>query len=55
MEPIHLNLENLDKAFPDNFSQEQIAKAKTAFLKKLSEEAHKFYGGKVHYRPCRQP
>ncbi|HQH17929.1 MAG TPA: NADP-dependent malic enzyme [Bacteroidales bacterium] len=51
MEPIHLNLENLDKAFPDNFSQEQIAKAKTAFLKKLSEEAHKFYGGKVQVVP----
>lgn len=51
MEPIHLNLENLDKAFPDNFSQEQIAKAKTAFLKKLSEEAHKFYGGKVQTVP----
>jgi len=51
MEPIQLNLENLDKAFPDNFSQEQIAKAKTTFLKKLSEEAHKFYGGKVQTVP----
>jgi malate dehydrogenase (oxaloacetate-decarboxylating) len=51
MEPIKLNLENLNKAFPENFTQEQIAKAKTLFLKKLSEEAHKFYGGKVQTVP----
>ena len=51
MEPIKLNLDNLDKAFPENFTQEQIAKAKTLFLKKLSEEAHKFYGGKVQTVP----
>ena len=51
MEPIKLNLENLNKAFPENFTQEQIAKAKTLFLKKLAEEAHKFYGGKVQTVP----
>jgi len=51
MEQIKLNLDNLDKAFPENFTQEQIAKAKTLFLKKLSEEAHKFYGGKVQTVP----
>jgi len=51
MEPLKLNLENLDKSFPDNFTQEQIAKAKTLFLKKLAEEAHKFYGGKVQTVP----
>ncbi|HNW97187.1 MAG TPA: NADP-dependent malic enzyme [Bacteroidales bacterium] len=51
MEPIKLNLENLDKAFPDNFTQEQIAKAKTLFLKKLAESAHKFYEGKIQTIP----
>jgi len=51
MEPLKLNLENLDKSFPENFTQEQIAKAKTLFLKKLAEEAHKFYGGKVQTVP----
>lgn len=51
MEPIKLNLENLDKAFPENFTQEQVAKAKTLFLKKLSLDAHKFYGGKIQTVP----
>ena len=51
METIKLNLENLNNAFPENFTQEQIAKAKTLFLKKLSEEAHKFYGGKIQTVP----
>ena len=42
MEAIKLNLDNLDKAFPVNFTQEQIAKAKTLFLKKYRsiEQAH---------------
>ena len=51
MEKLKLNLENLNKAFPDDFTQEQIAKAKTLFLKKLSEEAHAFYGGKIQTVP----
>ena len=51
MEKIQLNLSNLDKVFPDHFSPEQIAKAKTLFLKKLSEEAHSFYGGKIQTVP----
>jgi malate dehydrogenase (oxaloacetate-decarboxylating) len=51
MEKLKLNLENLNRAFPENFSQEQIAKAKTLFLKKLAEDAHKFYGGKVQTVP----
>jgi malate dehydrogenase (oxaloacetate-decarboxylating) len=51
MEPIKLNLENLDKAFPENFTQEQVAKAKTLFLKKMAQEAHKFYGGKIQTVP----
>jgi len=48
---IDLDLGNLDKVFPENFTQEQLAKAKTLFLKKLAEEAHKFYGGKIQTVP----
>ena len=51
MEKIKLNLDNLDRAFPANFSQEQIAKAKTLFLKKLAVEAHTFYSGKIQTTP----
>ena len=45
MENLKINLENLNNAFPDSFSPEQVAKAKTLFLKRLSEKAHQFYGG----------
>jgi malate dehydrogenase (oxaloacetate-decarboxylating) len=51
MEPIKMNLENLNKAFPEKFTQEQIAKAKTLFLKRLAEKAHAFYGGKIQTVP----
>jgi len=51
MEKIQLNLENLDKVFPENFSSEQIAKAKTLFLKKLAQSAHHFYEGKIQTVP----
>jgi malate dehydrogenase (oxaloacetate-decarboxylating) len=51
MEKINLNLKNLDSAFPANFTQEQIAKAKTLFLKKLAFSAHAFYGGKIQTVP----
>ncbi|HRS53221.1 MAG TPA: NADP-dependent malic enzyme [Bacteroidales bacterium] len=51
MEKIKLNLENFDKVFPENFSHEQIARAKTLFFKKLSLTLHSFYGGKVQTLP----
>jgi malate dehydrogenase (oxaloacetate-decarboxylating) len=51
MKDIALNLKNLNEVFPDNFTQEQIAKAKTLFLKKLAEEAHTFYAGKIQTIP----
>jgi len=51
MKEIKLDLSNLDEVFPENFTAEQIAKAKTLFLKKLSEQAHKFYGGKIQTIP----
>ena len=45
------NLKNLDAAFPADFTEEQKAKAKTLFLKTLSESAHRFYGGKMQTVP----
>jgi malate dehydrogenase (oxaloacetate-decarboxylating) len=42
-----LTLSNLDELFPTDFSQEQIAKGKTTFLKELAYLTHKFYGGKI--------
>ncbi|MEA1973439.1 MAG: malic enzyme-like NAD(P)-binding protein, partial [Candidatus Cloacimonadota bacterium] len=51
MEKLKMDLSNLDKVFPDDFSQEQIAKTKTLFLKNLSESAHTFYGGKMQTIP----
>jgi malate dehydrogenase (oxaloacetate-decarboxylating) len=51
MEKLKLDLSNLKKSFPDNFTPEQIAKAQTLFLKKLAEDAHTFYGGKIQTVP----
>ncbi len=47
MKTIDLTLSNLNELFPATFTQEQLAKAKTAFLKELSLQAHRFYGGKM--------
>ncbi|HDP54750.1 MAG TPA: NADP-dependent malic enzyme [Bacteroidetes bacterium] len=51
MEKISIKLENLGNIFPDGWSQEQIAKGKTTFLKRLSELAHKHYSGKIQVVP----
>jgi malate dehydrogenase (oxaloacetate-decarboxylating) len=51
MEELKLDLSNLSKAFPDDFTQEQRAKAQTLFLKKLSHDAHLFYKGKIQIIP----
>ncbi len=51
MKEINLDLSNLDKVFPKEFSEEQIANAKTLFLKNLAEKTHKFYGGKIQTAP----
>jgi malate dehydrogenase (oxaloacetate-decarboxylating) len=51
MEKISVKLENLGKIFPDNWSQEQIAKGKTLFLKRLAELSHKHYSGKIQVVP----
>lgn len=41
---LKLSLENLNNVFPDNFTNEQIADAKTLFLKKriLSKKDSKY-------------
>jgi len=51
MKEIALNLENLNDVFPPDFTQKQIAKAKTLFLKRLAGEAHRFYAGKIQTVP----
>jgi len=51
MKKIKIDLSNLNEIFPDDFSQEQIAKAKTLFLKRVAEKSHKFYGGKIQTVP----
>jgi malate dehydrogenase (oxaloacetate-decarboxylating) len=48
---LDLDLKNLDAAFPADFTEEQKARAKTLFLKTLSLEAHRFYGGKMQTVP----
>ncbi|KQC06342.1 MAG: malate dehydrogenase [Candidatus Cloacimonas sp. SDB] len=51
MENLKMDLSNLEEVFPENFSQEQLAQAKTLFFKKIALLAHKFYGGKIQTVP----
>lgn len=51
MKDIKVDLSNLDEIFPDHFTEEQIANGKTLFLKKLADDAHVFYGGKIQTIP----
>jgi malate dehydrogenase (oxaloacetate-decarboxylating) len=44
-------LKNLDELFPSTFTDDEKAQAKTLFLKNLSAEAHRFYGGKIQTVP----
>lgn len=48
---IMLTLENLDELFSQHLDQAKTAAAKTLFLKKLSVEAHRYYGGKMQTLP----
>jgi len=48
---LDMSLSNLSKAFPDDFTPDQRARAQTLFLKKLSVKAHSFYGGKMQTVP----
>jgi malate dehydrogenase (oxaloacetate-decarboxylating) len=45
------SLKNLDQLFPAGFTEEQKAQIQTCFLKNLSLEAHRFYGGKIQIMP----
>lgn len=51
MSKINLNLDNLDAVLSEHLNEAQKAKAKTVFLKKLSELAHKHYKGKIVTMP----
>jgi malate dehydrogenase (oxaloacetate-decarboxylating) len=51
MKEISINLDNLNEVFPPDFTEEQIAKGKTLFFKKLSRDAHCLYSGKIHTVP----
>jgi malate dehydrogenase (oxaloacetate-decarboxylating) len=44
-------LANLDRAFPDDFTPAQIARAKTLFYQHLAEIAHRLYRGKIQILP----
>ncbi|MDR2767727.1 MAG: malate dehydrogenase, partial [Treponema sp.] len=48
---MNIDLRNLDSIFPAGLSEDQKARAKTLFLKNLSAEAHRFYGGKMQTVP----
>ncbi len=48
---VKLDISNIDEIFPENFSQEKKAKAKTLFLKQLAILSHKFYHGKIQVVP----
>ena len=51
MSKLDLSLSNLDKIFSENFSPEQIVRAKTLFFKELAYSMHKFYEGKIMTMP----
>lgn len=48
---VALDLSNLNDIFPDDFTEEQLAKAKTFFLKDLAKKAHGYYNGKMQTVP----
>lgn len=47
MSRIDFSLTNLKKLFPKGFTEEQISRAQTIFLKELAFSLHKFYRGKI--------
>jgi malate dehydrogenase (oxaloacetate-decarboxylating) len=48
---LHLSLDNLDEVLSESLDPDQMAHAKTLFLKKLAEMAHRFYSGKIQTLP----
>ena len=49
--PSYLDLRNLKDLFPKDLTPNEVAKAQTVFLKRLSLKAHEFYGGKMSVIP----
>ena len=47
MNRLNQTLENLEKCFPDDFTEQEISLAKTLFYKELSLTMHKFYNSKM--------
>ncbi|HNX21144.1 MAG TPA: NADP-dependent malic enzyme [Bacteroidales bacterium] len=46
-----INLDNITDLLPKDFTEEQIAKAKTLFYKEMALKMHQFYGGKMQTLP----
>src|SRR5690554_3245736 len=46
-----INLDQIAALLPKEFTEEQIAHAKTLFYKEFSREMHRFYGGKMQTIP----
>jgi len=51
MAKLELSLTHLDKIFPEDFTPEQVACAKTLFLEELAFSMHQFYQGKIMTMP----
>ncbi len=51
MKKLHISLDNVGDVLPENLTEEQKARVKTLFYKKLSLEAHSFYKGKMQTFP----
>ncbi|HQE93557.1 MAG TPA: malic enzyme-like NAD(P)-binding protein [Anaerolineae bacterium] len=51
MTELHLTLDNLDDILSRQLTEEKLARAKTLFLKRLAEQAHRFYRGKMQTVP----
>ncbi|MDO9530216.1 MAG: NADP-dependent malic enzyme [Syntrophales bacterium] len=47
MSKIDLGLTDIRGAFPKDFTEAQLAKGQTLFLKELAGDVHKYYGGKM--------
>ena len=46
-----INLDTITDLLPKDFTEEQIARAKTLFYKEMAPKMHQFYGGKMQTLP----
>lgn len=51
MSKVNWALDNIDEVLSGKLNEKQTAEAKTLFLRRLSETAHHFYGGKMQTLP----